>query len=57
VEASSVVPLGPLGIEQAFDKDLWANFFESQLGSDSRGMVECVVGVLGSGEKLIDLGV
>jgi hypothetical protein len=32
VEASTVVPLGPLGIEQAFDGDLWGNFFKSQLG-------------------------
>jgi hypothetical protein len=56
-EASIAVPLGPLGIEQAFFYgDLWGNFFESQLGSNSRGMDECVVGVSGSDEKLSDLG-
>jgi hypothetical protein len=34
-KASTTVPLGPLGIEQAFDGGLWGNFFESQLGSNS----------------------
>jgi hypothetical protein len=55
-EASTVVLLGPLAIEQAFDGDVCGNFFESQLGSNSRGMEECAVGVLASGEKLSDLG-
>jgi hypothetical protein len=55
-EASIAVPIGPLGIEQAFDGDLWGNFFESQLGSNSRGMEDSAVGVLGFSEKLSDLG-
>lgn len=42
-EASIAMPLGPLGIEQAFDGDQWGNFFESQLGSNPRGMEECAV--------------
>jgi len=50
------VPLGPLGIEQAFDGDLWGNFFKYQLVSNSQGMAECAVGVSGFGEKLSDLG-
>jgi hypothetical protein len=47
-EASTAVPLASLGIEQAFDGDPWGIFFKPQLGSNSRGMVECADGVSGS---------